>query len=290
LKRRVREATGLTVSVGVAPSKLVAKIACSLGKPDGCLLVPPEAVRWLLDPLPVRRLWGIGPVLGAKLERSGIRSIGDLASAPPATLREIMGDRAEHVRLLARGEDERPVETNREPKSIGEESTFEVDVDDRETILAALGAHAEAVARRARHAGYSGFTVTIKIKLARRRRVRESRLGGEPPEPVYPLSTRATTLHAPTNDGAVIRRAAHSLWDAAGVREPVRLLGVSLSALRAPAAQQLDLFERPANTARLAPVLDEIRDRFGDRAISHAISAPDKVTPSLHKRPGPRKS
>src|SRR5262245_46540116 len=131
LKRRVRQAVDLPVSVAVAPSKLVAKIACSLGKPDGLLIVPPHAVRWLLDPLPVRRIWGVGPVLGRLLEGIGIRTIGELAEFDSEALRGSIGDRALELQALARGDDSRAVEASRVPKSYGDANTVERDVSDR---------------------------------------------------------------------------------------------------------------------------------------------------------------
>jgi DNA polymerase-4 len=205
LKERVRDRLNLTVSVGVAPTKQVAKIACTLGKPDGLLLVPDEAVRFLLDPLSVRRLWGVGPVLGQKLDSLGIKTIAQLANYDSEQLRRDLGDRAFELQALARGEDPREVESNRAPKSYGEENTFEVDVSDRERVTAALTAHAEAVARRLRHDGYRGRVVTLRMKLGRRRGERAPRLGGDANEPVYPVLTRRKTLQRPTDDGAVIR-------------------------------------------------------------------------------------
>jgi DNA polymerase IV len=285
LKNRVREATGLTVSVGVAPSKLVAKIACTLGKPDGLIVVPPDAVRWLLDPLPVRRLWGIGPVLAKNLEVLGIHTIGALAECDLERLRAIVGDRAYELRQRARGDDTREVESDRVPKSYGEENTFETDVSDRDTVTAAITAHAEAVARRLRHDGYRGRTVTVKIKLGRRRGERPSRLFRELSEPIYPLLTRSKTLEQATDDGAAIREVAVALWDAAAVGEPVRLLGVSASNLEPRDLEQLDLFgERPRN--RLGPALDAIAARFGKNALRRAVDEPHKVTPSMQKKRG----
>ena len=194
LKARVREVTGLVVSVGVAPSKLVAKIACTLGKPDGLIVVPEQAVRWLLDPLPVRKLWGIGPVLAKSLNELGIYSIGQLAECALDDLRFKVGDRAYELKQRARGEDPREVESARVPKSYGEENTFESDVGDRDVITATITAHAEAVARRLRRDGYRGRTVTLKIKLGRRRGARPSRLFNELEEPIYPLLTRSKSL------------------------------------------------------------------------------------------------
>jgi DNA polymerase-4 len=286
LKARVREITGLTVSVGVAPSKLVAKIACTLGKPDGLIVVPPEAVRWLLDPLPVRRLWGIGPVMAKSLENLGIHTIGALAEYDLDHLRAIVGDRAYELRQRARGDDPRQVESDRVPKSYGEENTFETDVSDRDTVTAAITAHAEAVARRLRHDGFRGRTVTLKIKLGRRRGERPSRLFRELAEPIYPLLTRSKTLEQATDDGATIREVAVALWDAAGIGEPVRLLGVSASNLEPRALEQLDLFGTATKGDRLGPALDAIAARFGKNALRRAVDEPLKVTPSMQKKRG----
>lgn len=284
LKERVREETALAVSVGVAQSKLVAKIACTLGKPDGLRVVEPTGVRALLDPLPIRRLWGVGPVLGARLEALGIRTFSDLSGHDARTLREALGERAEELQALARGEDEREVEADRAPKSYGEENTFETDVLDRERVTSALTAHAEAVARRVRHDGYAGRTVTMKAKLGRARGRRESRglVGGS--EPSYPLVTRSKTLDRATDDGAVIRAVALALWDASGIREPVRLLGVSLSGLERPQAVQLELFSEKRSA--LGKTLDAITERFGDQAITRAVDRPHKITHGRTKKRG----
>ena len=284
LKRAVLEATELTVSVGVAPNKLVAKIACTLGKPDGLRIVEPNAVRALLDPLAVRRLFGVGPVLGRRLEGLGITTFRELAEFDESALVRAIGPRAVGLRALARGEDDRAVEPGREPKSYGEENTFDVDVSDRETVTGALTAHAEAVARRLRHDGFRGRTVTVKMKLGRARGTRIARFAGETSEPFYPLVSRSRTLRRPTDDGAIIRQAAVALWDDAHIDEPVRLLGVSLSNLSGGQFEQLDLFAQEPD--RLGPALDAIAERFGKDAISRAVDAPKKVTPSRARKRG----
>jgi len=284
LKAQVRDDTELNVSVGVAPNKLVAKIACTLGKPDGLRIVTPSEIRGLLDPLPIRRLWGVGPVLGARLEALGIRTFLDLSSRDPAALREELGDRALELQALARGEDDRPVEPDRAPKSYGEENTFEKDVSSRDQVTAALTAHAEAVARRIRHDGYVARTVTVKAKLGRARGRREARGTSGGTEPSYPLVTRAKTLEAPTDDGSVIRAVAVALWDASGITEPVRLLGVSLSNLERRASVQLDLFREKKSA--LGRTLDAITERFGDGAISRAVERPSKITHGRTKKRG----
>ena len=157
----------------------------------------------------------------------------------------------------------------------------------RAVVTAALTAHAEAVARRLRHDGYAGRTVTLKAKLGRARGRREARgpTGGS--EPSYPLVTRSKTLTEPTADGAVIRDVAVALWDASGIDEPVRLLGVSLSNLERPSFAQLDLFAPRRNTA-LGATLDAITERFGDDAIARAVDKPRKITHSRTKKRGER--
>lgn len=279
LKRRVRERTDLPVSVGIAPSKLVAKIACTLSKPDGLLFVPPDSVRPLLDPLPVRRLWTVGPVLSRTLEAMGIRTIGDLAFADPKRLAAEVGPRALDLQRLARGEDTRDVESQRAPKSYGEENTFARDVTDLGLIEQTLRAHAEAVARRLRRDGYSGKTVTIKIKLAQSRGRRE---GDEKPD--YPLHSRSRTLRRATDHGLKIGDVACALFHASGIVVPIRLIGVSVSNLELGAAVQLDLFG--TKQAPLEPVLDAIRERFGRSAIQRVGVEPEKLTPTLRRKRG----
>jgi DNA polymerase-4 len=285
LKARVKEGTGLVVSVGIASNKLVAKIACRLGKPDGLLAVAPGAEAKTLEPLPIRYLWGVGPVLGDKLIGLGIRSIGDLARAPAELVARAAGDRAAYFVELARGVDDRPVVADRAPKSLGEESTFGQDVSEREKVVNAIVAHAEEVARRLRRSGYAGSCVTLKIKLARARSARDgSGRVSASREPDYPLLTRQRRLHQPSSDGQQIARVATELWDEAGVLEAVRLIGVSVSALSSKAEEQLELFapRRP----QVGPTLDAIRDRFGASLISRAVEAPAKVTSAMRRKTG----
>jgi DNA polymerase IV len=285
LKARVREATSLVVSVGIASNKLVAKIACRLGKPDGLRVVAPGAEQATLDPLPIRYLWGIGPVLGDKLTALGIRTVGELARADPERVARGAGDRARYFIDLALGRDERPVVADRAPKSIGEESTFERDVSDREAIAQAIVAHAEEVARRLRGAGYLGATITLKMKLARARAPRDGTgRATESREPDYPLLTRQRTLGAATSDGQLIARTATELWDETQLGQAVRLIGVSVSALSPRSQEQLELFgpRRP----QVGPTLDAIRERFGARMIGRAVSAPEKASPSMRRKSG----
>jgi DNA polymerase-4 len=195
LRREVREKTGLAVSVGIAPIKMVAKIASDCAKPDGLLEVGVSELRGFLDPLPVGRIWGVGPVARARLEGAGIRTIGDLARADGRELHRMLGNWGDHIARLARGIDLREVEPYREAVSISEENTFAGDVSSPEVLDAAILAHAEAVARRLRRSGYCARTVVLKLKLARR-------VGPGPRG--YPLFTRRTTMDEPSDDGGVI--------------------------------------------------------------------------------------
>ena len=280
LRQRVRAETQLPVSVGIGPVKLVAKIASAAAKPDGLLEVAPEDVREFLAPLPVRRLWGVGPVAERRLVERGFRRVGDLASADPSQIEGLLGASGLHLAQLARGEDLRDVESETRAVSYSEENTFRHDVSDREVLEATLVAHAEAVARRLRRDALVARTVVVKLKLARRRKAGPRG---------YPLLTRRETLPEATDDGAVLSRTGSRLLDRAALREPVRLLGVGATNLRLRSAGQLDLFaESAVNSPRrsLNRALDEIRDRFGDRAIARgAVAEPERAGLSQqHKR------
>jgi len=277
LREAVRNETSLPISVGIGPIKMVAKIASGAAKPDGLLEVGRDEVRSFLDPLPARRIWGVGPVAGEKLDRLGFRTIGDLARAEPEALRGQLGDWGVEVGRLARGEDVREVEPHREAVSISEENTFDRDVSDRGRLEATILTHAEAVARRLRRQGLLARTVVLKWRWGRR--TREGPRG-------YPARSRQLTLTEPTDDGGVIAQVARSLLTDALV-EPVRLVGVGVSGLLDAEATgaQLPLFEEtpsgsPAQTTRATPsrrklneALDVLADRFGDGVVRRASQA-----------------
>lgn len=269
LKATVRAKTALAVSVGVAPSKLVAKIACSLSKPDGLLVVPDEAVSWLLDPLPIRRLWGVGPVMGDRLSRLGITTVGQLARSDSLWLTRHVGKRGLVLQRLARGEDTRMV-SRQKPRSIGEENTFESDVLERQRIVDTIAVHAEMVAHRLRMAGVHAKTVTLKVKLARR----NESIGARE---LYPVMSRSKSFASGTNRGEILREAAVELFHGLHLREAVRLVGVSASGLTAAQANQLSLFQ---DEASVGPTLDAIEQKFGQDIIGRAAARPRKVTAS----------
>jgi len=284
LRARVREATGLAVSVGIAPVKLVAKIASDAAKPDGLVEVRAGDVRSFLDPLPVRRLWGVGATAEQRLHALGLRTVGDVARADERLLERALGDFGHALARLARGEDLREVEPYREAVSYSEENTFASDVSSREVLAATILAHAEAVARRLRRDATSARTVVLKWKFGQRR---------APGPRGYPVHTRRATLDEPTDDGAVLAREAVRLLDRGALDEPVRLVGVGATNLVARDAQQLGLFESAdparAKRRRLLGAVDAIADRFGEHAVFRAgEGAVSRAGLSLQRKRGER--
>ena len=286
LKRRVYDVTQLVVSVCVGPNKLIAKIACTLGKPDGLRIVTELEAAPLLEPLPVRRLWGIGPVAQTELERHGILTIGDLRRAPAEIIREMFGARSDEITQMAWGRDDRPVESNREARSIGEESTFETDVREPDVITAAITAHCEAVAHRLRKLGVRAHTITLKVKLAHAQGTLLDRISSDGGAPRYPLVTRSKTLPHAIQDGTQMRAVVLALWRQAQVKAPLRLLGVSVSQLEPSREAQLELFSGGRKHDRLGKAIDAIQERYGQGAIRRAVDAPEKLTPSKQAKPG----
>ncbi|MFC5907638.1 DNA polymerase IV [Streptacidiphilus monticola] len=207
--------TGLTASVGLSTTKFLAKIASEEAKPDGLVLIEPGRERAVLDELPVRALPGVGPATAETLRRAGLTRVAEVAALPQEELVRLLGRaHGAGVHALALGQDERPVVADRDAKSVSVEDTFEVDLPDRERVLAELDRLAERCVRRLRAAGRSGRTVVVKI-----RRFDFSTL------------TRSETLPAPTDDPLVIAAMARRLADQVELTGGVRLLGVGVSGL-----------------------------------------------------------
>jgi DNA polymerase-4 len=264
LRERVLCETGLVVSVGIGPVKMVAKIASAASKPDGLLEVQPGGIRAFLDPLPIRKIWGVGPVAERRLVERGFRTVGDLAGVDSGLLEKLFGRWGRELGHLARGEDVREIEPHRAAVSYSEENTFGHDISDLAELEATILTHAESVARRLRHDGVSARTVVLKWRDGKRR---------APGPRGYPAHTRQTSLFEATNDGDVIAREARRLLRTVGPTEPIRLLGVGASNLQDAARGQLSLFsasdgvdERDA----LNRALDEITDRYGSGAVVRA--------------------
>jgi DNA polymerase-4 len=272
LRREMRDEVGLVVSVGIAPVKMVAKIASGESKPDGLLEITPDGVRAFLDPLHVGRIWGVGPVAQGRLASAGFETIGDLARADSTSIEAALGDWGVGLRRLARGEDIREVEAYRQAVSYSEENTFSRDVTDRGTLDATILVHAEAVARRLRKDGVAARTVTLKLKLARRHSAGPRG---------FPILTRRVTLPEATNDGDLLTRAARTLLTRAGISEPLRLVGVGATNLVPSQGSQLSLFSEPepqARRKRLNHALDEITERFGSGAVHRgAVSEAERA-------------
>ena len=251
IKRSIRELTGLSASVGVAPNKLVAKIASELEKPDGLTAVPYEKIREVLDPLSVRRLPGLGRKTGARVEAAGIHTLGDLRGAPDALLWPIFGRYSAWIRERASGVDERPVQPDTEDKSLSAEDTFEADIADPRLLQRELARLADLAGSRLRGRGLVAGCIGVKIR-------RDD----------FSTFTRQRAVAPPTGEGRAIGGVAAELlsrWLAANPEAKLRLLGVVLTELT-PAAQ-LGLFEDQPGPARLDAALDAVRGRFGRQAL-----------------------
>jgi DNA polymerase-4 len=218
IKEAVRAATGLSCSIGVAPNKLLAKIASDLDKPDGLTLLRPADIPGRVWPLPPRRINGIGPKSSARLDALGIRTIGELAQADPAWLIEHFGsNHGAWLHDAAHGRDERPLVTNSEPKSISRETTFEHDLSatrDRDLLSRVFTELCAGVAADLRRKGYVGRTIGLKLRFDNFRTV-----------------TRDQTIERPTQDAQAIRRAAGECLKRVPLERRIRLLGVRASAL-----------------------------------------------------------
>ncbi|MFG3603850.1 DNA polymerase IV [Micromonospora chersina] len=256
IRRRVAEEQELTCSVGVAPSKFVAKLGSTRAKPDGLLVVPAARVLEFLHPLPVAALWGVGERSAEALQRLGLRTVGDLAEAPPGLLRRAVGEAsAGHLHELAWGRDPRRVSPEHVEKSIGAEVTFDTDVTDPGEIRRALLALAEKAGARMRAAGQVGRTVSLKVRLADFRTVSRSR-----------------TLGVPTDTAREMFDTAWALWTALAPGEPVRLVGVRMEGLAAAeeTPQQLTLGAPERGWREAEAAADAAAARFGRSVIGPA--------------------
>jgi DNA polymerase-4 len=273
LKRRVLERTGLVVSVGLAPTKMAAKILSDMSKPDGLLSVGPEALHNFLDPLPVERLWGVGRVTLERMHQAGIRTVGELARHDVASLRAMFGSSGAHLHELANGRDPRPVIADWQRKSYGEESTFERDLElDSLELRRVLIAHGEAIGRRLRSDRVRARTVVLKLKVARP-------LGGGR----YPIMTRSMTLETPNDDGARISAVAISLLARANCHDKVRLAGVQVHNLERPDPAQFDLFKQTtefSKHSRLNRALDAVAQKFGSDALTRGLVHVERAAPT----------
>ncbi|SIQ15649.1 DNA polymerase-4 [Cellulosimicrobium aquatile] len=247
IRERARELSGLPVSLGLGRSKLVAKLASEAAKPGGVRVVGADDEDPFLLDLPVRALWGVGPVSAARLDELGVRTVADLRRQPLDTLLLVAGEAGgTNLYRIARGWDDRPVSTVRERKSAGAEHTFDTDLHGRAAIAGALDPVVDAaLARLERHA-VAARTVVVKVRLAS-----------------FTTLTRSVTLSRPTTDEGALRDAAHRALRLADVTEPVRLLGVAFHALSEHAQLMLPLGADAAEDPAV-PIAAEV---VGDEAV-----------------------
>jgi DNA polymerase-4 len=259
IRHRIREQTGLTASVGIAPNKLLAKIASDLNKPDGMCRIGADNVHDILDGLPIEKLFGVGPKSLPVAHAAGIRNVGDLRRAGDETLWRAFGKHGKTMRERACGLDDRPVEPNREEQSISAEETFAADIQGSAPLALRLLRLADRATSRLRAQKLAAGTVSIKIRRAD-----------------FTTYTRQRALRPPTQDSSVVSAAAKTLleqWLATQPDAAVRLLGVGVSDLQI--SVQADLFGASlAAGSRLDMAIDGIRDRFGSGLLTRASLLP----------------
>ena len=264
LRRRIADELRLTASVGAATSKLIAKLASEAAKPrverggvrpgPGVFVVAPGDELAFLHPHPVQSLWGVGPATLRRLQRFGVRTVGDLASLPEATVVQALGEaHGRHLHALAWAKDERPVEPDRAAKSIGHEETYAHDQYEPEMLRREAVRMGDAVAARLRELGQAGRTVTVKVRFAD-----------------FQTITRSRTVPEPVDTGAAIAAVAAELLDQVDPTPGVRLLGVSASNLAPKQARQLSLEDAVPLWDEATRAVDEVRQRFGADAVGPA--------------------
>jgi len=262
IKRDVLEATGgLTVSVGVATCKFVAKVASDHEKPDGLVIVEPGEEREFLWPLPVKRLWGVGPKAEERLRELGLETIGDVARASVQHLERKLGSLGLHIHALAHARDMRDVIPERDARSVGAERTLDVDIVGEAAIVPHLRESADRVSRRLRKHGLLAGGVRVKLKTAR-----------------FKLHTRQGPLRPPTDAYDELLAGAVALLEQFDLRQPMRLVGLAaFDLIGADGRPQQELFpdERRERSRRLDRALDAVHERFGDDAI-HRGDIPPK--------------
>lgn len=250
VQRDIYAATELTASVGIAPNKFLAKLASDLHKPNGLVVIPYGREKEILAPLPVRKLWGVGGKTEAILVRAGLRTVGDVAAADPLQLERLVGRHGRTLKELAQGKDDRPVEGNRQRKSLGEEETYPEDLHDDAVILRYLQRYCDLVAAGLRREGLRARTVTLKLRTGS-----------------YKTITRSVTVTEPMDLQQELYFRVHELYNRIKRKEGVRLLGVTASNL-IPAGEEMSLFPGERERQRqVARTLDSLRAKFGEQAV-----------------------
>jgi DNA polymerase-4 len=260
VKKDILEKTGLTASVGISHNKFLAKLASDAQKPDGLVTIRPGDVSSFLDPMPVGRLWGIGKRTAPKLTALGILTIGQLRRCDITILQPVLGNRTEHFHSLARGEDDREVQSRSADKSISHEVTFDTDILDHRELLAELLRQAEKVSRRLRAQELMARTIVVKIRDAR-----------------FHTVTRRRSMMACSNSTRTLYRMARALfekWRSNHRTTAVRLIGMGVTGLEQNQDGGKAVGDRLDSSAEksLDKVLDRINQRYGDTKIVHGLS------------------
>lgn len=250
IKKEIRDKVHLVASVGIGPNKFLAKMASDMEKPDGLTIIPYGKEKEILAPLPVRRLWGVGEVTEKKLLAAGYRTIGDIQEAAPSRLKDLLGNQGAFLKQLAFGIDTRPIEAERQVKSIGDESTYDEDLTDKKQIEKEIAMHSDIVARRLRKHDLFARTISLKIRFAS-----------------FKTVMRSLSLEEGTNLQEDIDRAALTLLSRIPLYEGIRLIGVTASNLGPPISMGSLFSEESEKRARAAKAMDEIQAKFGKKAL-----------------------
>jgi DNA polymerase IV len=253
IKARIRQELGLTCSIGIAPNKLLAKLASDMQKPDGLTIIQPERIAAVLEDLPVKELCGIGKNVERQLFLLGISTCGQLGRFPVKTLHQKFGVVGERLSRMGRGEDDSPVvppEEEEEVKSVGHSMTLDRDVTGRDALSKYLLQLSEMVGRRARRYRVTGKTVHLTVRY------------GD-----FSTFGRQQSRGVPTSQSEEIYRDAMALLDTFDLQRPIRLLGVRITNLTHQ-TEQLSLFEQDRKANQMAAAMDEANDRFGEFTVT----------------------
>lgn len=250
IKEEIRSAVHLTASVGIAPNKFLAKMASDMKKPDGLCIIPYGREREVLAPLPVRRLWGVGEVTEKKLIAAGFRTIADIQEAPPEKLSALLGNQGTLLKDLSFGIDDRPVVSSRQVKSIGDESTYEYDLTDRQKIDREIAIHSDIVAQRLRRHDLAARTISLKIRFAS-----------------FKTIMRSLSLEEGTNLQETIDSTCQTLLSRIPLTEGIRLIGVTASNLGAPLSIPSLFSDEEDKRSRAAKAMDSIQEKYGKKAL-----------------------
>ncbi|MHB8110136.1 MAG: DNA polymerase IV [Syntrophorhabdaceae bacterium] len=266
IKMAVVDELRITCTVGIGPNILIAKLASDLAKPDGLLMVDEDTIPSILEELPVKKLWGIGPHTEKKLRAMGIMTCGALGRTSTTVLVRAFGSMGKHLKDMGQGKIVRPIESqSADPKSIGHSTTFPKDIDTGEEIARYLLYLSEKVGRRARRHDYKGRRITLTIRYSD-----------------FTTFTRQKTFDTYTNDTAEIYRCTRVILDTVHLTLPIRLLGISLSDF-AENAKQMDLFQEKHGEKRaaLSKAIDAVNDKYGDHTLIPASIITEDDSPGV---------